>query len=134
LDFAPVFTTHVPLLSFYRKTELALKNITDPGGCMSETYSLSQHIGPRWTLLAAVLGLLVTATQPAWPQTETVLYSFAGGTDGANPYFAFAGGSDGANPWAGLVRDKQGNLYGTTMYGGNSNCSGGCGVVFKVTP
>ena len=53
--------------------------------------------------------------------TETVLYNFTGG-------------ADGANPWAGLVRDKQGNLYGTTAYGGNINCSGGCGVVFKVTP
>jgi uncharacterized repeat protein (TIGR03803 family) len=48
--------------------------------------------------------------------TETVLY-------------AFADGSDGGYPTAGLVRDKAGNLYGTT-YGGGS----GYGVVFKVTP
>jgi uncharacterized repeat protein (TIGR03803 family) len=36
---------------------------------------------------------------------ETVLYSFSGGTDGSNPH-------------AGLVRDAQGNLYGTTPMGG----------------
>lgn len=47
--------------------------------------------------------------------TETVLYSFSGGTDGAYPY-------------AGLVRDAEGNLYGTTNQGGAS----GYGTVFKV--
>ena len=36
---------------------------------------------------------------------ETVLYSFTGA-------------SDGANPFAGVVRDKAGTLYGTTFSGG----------------
>jgi uncharacterized repeat protein (TIGR03803 family) len=49
--------------------------------------------------------------------------------------YTFLGGSDGSLPsWAGLVRDTKGNLYGTTMWGGGSGCSGfGCGTVFKVT-
>jgi uncharacterized repeat protein (TIGR03803 family) len=52
---------------------------------------------------------------------ETVLHSFAGGTDGATPY-------------AGLVMDAKGNLYGTTYYGGTStNCYLDCGTVFKVS-
>jgi uncharacterized repeat protein (TIGR03803 family) len=50
----------------------------------------------------------------AW--TETALYSFAGGTDGAFPY-------------AGLIADSMGNLYGTTLSGGTS----GQGTVFEVT-
>jgi uncharacterized repeat protein (TIGR03803 family) len=50
--------------------------------------------------------------------TETVLHSFAGGTDGAFPT------SD-------LIEDKSGNLYGTTYTGGGSL---GDGIVFEVAP
>jgi uncharacterized repeat protein (TIGR03803 family) len=49
--------------------------------------------------------------------TETVLYSFAGS-------------SDGANPEAGLIQGTDGNFYGTTLQGG----AGGLGTVFKITP
>jgi uncharacterized repeat protein (TIGR03803 family) len=56
---------------------------------------------------------------------ETVLHRFTGATDGANPY-------------GGLVQDAVGNLYGTTLSGGDLSCSTsdgpGCGVVFKLTP
>jgi uncharacterized repeat protein (TIGR03803 family) len=48
---------------------------------------------------------------------ETVLYSFTGGDDGANP----------AGP---LVQDALGNFYGTTYQGGTA----GAGVVFKLDP
>jgi uncharacterized repeat protein (TIGR03803 family) len=54
--------------------------------------------------------------------TYTVLYSFSGGSDG---YF----------PTAGLVADRAGNLYGTTIHGG-PRCGDdgyGCGTVFKLS-
>jgi uncharacterized repeat protein (TIGR03803 family) len=58
-------------------------------------------------------------------QTETVIYSFNGGTDGSAPGSA-------------LVLDHAGNLYGTTIYGGyleNDYCgTGGCGTVFRIAP
>jgi uncharacterized repeat protein (TIGR03803 family) len=47
--------------------------------------------------------------------SETVLYSFKGGTDGASPISS-------------LVADAAGNLYGTTSDGGRS-----FGVIFKLT-
>jgi uncharacterized repeat protein (TIGR03803 family) len=106
--------------------------------------------------------------------TESVLYSFAGGSDGAYPFaslildakgnlysttyqggssnhgtvfklapsgtetvlYAFAGGSDGTSPDSSLTMDKKGNLYSSTLYGGNlSDCSGnGCGTTFRLAP
>jgi uncharacterized repeat protein (TIGR03803 family) len=116
---------------------------------------------------------------------ETILYSFAGGTDGGGPsgglirdakgslygttliggdslnspncnnanfaggcgtvfelspagvetvLYNFEGGTDGIWPFTGVVRDTNGNIYGSTLYGGNSACMYGCGTVFKVTP
>jgi uncharacterized repeat protein (TIGR03803 family) len=56
---------------------------------------------------------------------ETVLYNFCAET----------GCADGTNPNAGLISDKQGNLYGTTYEGGRDRCDsfeGGCGVIFKL--
>ena len=46
----------------------------------------------------------------------------------------FAGGADGLVPAAGLVRNKKGNLYGTTVYGGGNPCPGSktCGTVFML--
>jgi len=58
-------------------------------------------------------GLVFTMTTKG---VQTVLYNFAGGSDGAYP--------NGV-----LLRDKSGNLYGTTTGGGVS----GAGTVFKVT-
>jgi uncharacterized repeat protein (TIGR03803 family) len=45
-------------------------------------------------------------------------------------------GKNGSQPWAGVIFDQAGNLYGTTIVGGNlSYCNGGgCGVVFELTP
>jgi uncharacterized repeat protein (TIGR03803 family) len=55
---------------------------------------------------------------------ETVLYSFSGGADGSTP------------DYVNLLIDSAGNLYGTTLRGGDLNCPGssreGCGVVFKI--
>ncbi len=70
--------------------------------------------------MAVLCALLLIAFPPAQGQTETVLYSFC-----SQP-----GCTDEASPYAGLVMDGQGNLYGTTGWGG----ANGVGTVFKVTP
>jgi len=51
--------------------------------------------------------------------SETVLYKFTGGSDGAEPYGR-------------LVFDDAGNLYGTTYFGGSCNGGGNCGVIFEI--
>jgi uncharacterized repeat protein (TIGR03803 family) len=51
--------------------------------------------------------------------------------------YDFTGGSDGRSPYAGVTLDSGGNLYGTTLEGGNTGgacASFGCGVVFEITP
>jgi uncharacterized repeat protein (TIGR03803 family) len=65
---------------------------------------------------------LTPPTKGGGTWTETVLYSFLGGNDGAFPYYA------------GLIADKKGNLYGTTEEGGNGCEIYGCGTVFELTP
>jgi uncharacterized repeat protein (TIGR03803 family) len=62
------------------------------------------------------------------PWTENVIYSFPGTTpDNRLP--------NGGSP-NGVTFDANGNLYGTTVFGGAAYnyCSSGCGVVFKLTP
>jgi uncharacterized repeat protein (TIGR03803 family) len=64
-------------------------------------------------------GAVYSLTPPASPGgqwTETTLYTFQGGSDGANPY-------------QGVVIGSGGVLYGTTPFGGN-----GFGTVFSLTP
>jgi uncharacterized repeat protein (TIGR03803 family) len=41
--------------------------------------------------------------------------------------------TDGAYPAGALVQGSDGNFYGTTGGGANTNCSSGCGTIFKIT-
>jgi uncharacterized repeat protein (TIGR03803 family) len=59
------------------------------------------------------------AQQPDGHWKETILHNFTGGANGFGP-----GG--------GVVMDKAGNLYGTTVAGGSPNC--GCGLMYKLSP
>jgi uncharacterized repeat protein (TIGR03803 family) len=70
-------------------------------------------------------GTVFELTPDSGQWKETILHRFAGGTDGYEPVAA-------------LIFDGQGNLFGTTKYGGSSGCatdySAGCGTVFELTP
>jgi uncharacterized repeat protein (TIGR03803 family) len=57
----------------------------------------------------------LTPSGNSW--TETILYNFTGGDDGASPF-------------GGLIFDSAGNLYGSTQVGGSK----GGGTVFQLSP
>ena len=61
------------------------------------------------------------------------VFKLTPGTDGhwkETILHEFQGGASGYEPGAGVVTDQAGNLYGTTIAGGSSQC--GCGVVYKL--
>jgi len=74
------------------------------------------HMGKTKLLLSMAFVLTsIGVSRSGQAQTFNVLYTFAGQPDGGTPH-------------AGLVRDKAGNFYGTTLYGGAFNF----GTVFEV--
>jgi len=78
------------------------------------------YFGTTYTGGTVDLGMVFELTPPVPPATtwtETPLYSFQGGTDGAYPKSA-------------LVAGPNNTFYGTTFYGGAS----GYGTVFQLTP
>ncbi|MFZ0312832.1 MAG: choice-of-anchor tandem repeat GloVer-containing protein [Candidatus Korobacteraceae bacterium] len=62
-------------------------------------------------------GVVFKLTQSGGSWTESVLWSFTGGNDGANPF-------------SGVIFDNAGNLYGTAAFGGANNQ----GVVYELSP
>jgi uncharacterized repeat protein (TIGR03803 family) len=75
---------------------------------------MKTHINKLFAGPALVLGLGSALSAQMQAQTFTTLHSFAGGTEGGNPY-------------GGLILSGH-NLYGTTEYGGGS----GSGTVFTL--
>jgi uncharacterized repeat protein (TIGR03803 family) len=76
--------------------------------------------------IVAILGLVLLWSSAAWSQAETVLWNFSNSN------------GDGIYPLSNsLISDNKGDLFGTTTYGGSTNCTagyGGCGVVFELSP
>jgi uncharacterized repeat protein (TIGR03803 family) len=75
------------------------------------------RISNRALLVVLTIFVLASNTLASTP-TEKTVYSFQGPPDGIGP--------------SGLVADGAGNLYGTTVFGGNSvEC---CGAVYELSP
>jgi len=70
-----------------------------------------------WRAMLAIFSVSLFAASSS-AVTEQVLHSFN------------SNGKDGNSPYAGLILDKSGNLYGTTLLGGTHDY----GTVFELTP
>ena len=95
-----------------------LYGVTGNGGDYSGPCMVGSQISG-----CGVVFKLTPASKGPW--TESVLYTFTGG-------------SDGAGPETNLIFDSAGDIFGTTESGGNTSvCSGnfsgpGCGVIFEL--
>jgi len=126
----------------------------DPAGHQTVLHSFNYTDGanPTGDLLLEVSGTLVGTTvtggnlSQCYGQGCGVVFRLNPG-DQLKVLRSFAGPTaDAANPTHGLIRDKAGNLYGTTENGGPRYCFNyefaeavltfiqGCGVVFKLDP
>jgi len=75
-----------------------------------------------WSILKTC-ALVLMVTVGARAQKQSIVYTFEGGNNGANSY-------------TGLVFDRGGRAYGTTLQGGTGTCNFpyplGCGTVFEL--
>ena len=120
--------------------------LTPSGGSWSEsvihTFTCVDGRYPQAGLVIDGAGNLYgTAMQGASPACGTgcgTVFKLApsGGSFTFSVIYSFQGGNDGANPQGSLAFDNAGSLYGTTTYGGSTSACGGagCGTVFKLTP
>jgi uncharacterized repeat protein (TIGR03803 family) len=102
----------------YSETTLFVFSNCSLDGCWANMSLLPDAAGNLYgtTMRGGSNGGLGTVFEIDSAGTEIVLYGFTGNADGSEP-----------NP--GLVADKAGNFYGTTLFGGGS----GQGTVFKVS-
>jgi len=98
-------------------------------GAESVLYSFAGSDGafPVAGLTLDASGNLYGTTAEGGANNLGVVFKLAPG-GGETVLHSFAGGSDGAYPFAGVIMDKEENLYGTTSGGGASND----GTVFKL--
>src|ERR1022692_4823686 len=107
-----------------------------PGGTLTMVYSFCSQTNcadgayPEAGLVQAANGdLYGTTPQGGANRGGTIFKITPGGTLTTLYSFCFQSGcTDGSTPFAGLVQAANGDLYGTTFYGGSG------GTVFKITP
>ena len=106
------------------------------GYLTTAVYSFQGHYdgaGPASSLLVDRRGTIYGTTEygggPSYLGTVFALKPVAAGYR-ERVLYSFAGGSDGAYPQAGLTFGQKGSILGTTYNGGSSNT----GVVFELTP
>jgi uncharacterized repeat protein (TIGR03803 family) len=95
---------------------------------------------PYGPMIADSTGNLYGTTEFGGSQRFGTVFKLTKGTGGTwteSVLYNFSNGADGGQPEAGVVMDAAGNLYGTTIAGGDPTCvslHGFCGVLYKLSP
>jgi uncharacterized repeat protein (TIGR03803 family) len=112
-------------------TEAVLYNFCSQPNCSDGGGWNSQLMSP---LIFDSLGNLYGTTPGGGANGNGVVYELSPGANGwtESVLHSFAGGADGANPISGVIMDSYGNLYGTTLHSGSTAVGGG--TVFELTP
>jgi uncharacterized repeat protein (TIGR03803 family) len=100
------------------------------------SFSVSDGSVPMGGLVFDASGNLYGTTEQGGTNKDGVVFKLApNGSGGWNETVLYSfHGYDGSEPRGTLIFDSNGNLYGTTTFGGINNCFSGCGVVFKLAP
>jgi uncharacterized repeat protein (TIGR03803 family) len=114
--------------------------LTPSGGTWTytELYSFTGQYGPYAGVTMDAAGNLYGTTygEGAFGNGSVFMLTRNGNNWSYTDLHDFTGGADGANPAAGVSLDANGNLYGTTIFGGTTqgeNCGHGCGVVWEIS-
>ncbi len=106
------------------------------GWSLKTLYSFAGPIGPLGSLTMDAAGNLYGTTYEDGLYYAGTVFKLTHSGYGwtYTSLHDFSGGSDGGWPIGQLAFDGNGNLYGTASQGGPGACSGGCGVVWEITP
>ncbi|MFY9665457.1 MAG: choice-of-anchor tandem repeat GloVer-containing protein [Candidatus Cybelea sp.] len=92
------------------------------GDASGSLYGTTRQGGDKFCLPRLGCGTVFKLTRSRSSYVRSVLYRFTGGTDGIGPS-------------GGLAIGANGDLYGTTVAGGMTDCASlGCGTVFRLRP
>jgi len=97
------------------------------------SYTGASGAGPDGGMIIDPSGVLYGVTYGGGAMNQGAVYQLvppatAGGAWTENTLYSFTGGNDGGTPFGALSLDAQGNVYGSTIYGGASNS----GTVFEL--
>jgi uncharacterized repeat protein (TIGR03803 family) len=117
-----------------------------PGGTWTETvlYSFTGGVdgsGPSASLVIGTQGQLYGTTEYGGAESDGTVFELTPPSSPGDVWtetvlYSFVGGSGGSEPMGGVVINQAGVLYGTTLnYGASTTCPGlDCGTVYALKP
>lgn len=123
------------LLEVLTSLFLTLALITSVQAASNETvlhaFGGSDGASPTTPVLVDRAGNVYGTTRLGGAQNDGTVFKLSHSSKGwkETVLYSFAGGKDGSQPWGGLVLDDAGNLFGTTVFGGTYDA----GIAFELS-